>query len=256
MASRPRVSSSNPILGFLTFVGEITLILIDALRRFFRRPFEFGEVVQQMAFIGAASVPIVLLTTFFSGSVLALYSSEILVRYGGGSLAGGTIALAVGREIAPVLAGIMVAARCGSAMSAQIGSMAVTEQLDAMRSLSVHPTQYLVIPRLIASMTMVPVLCLLGAYAGIAGGYLVSASNGIPGGSFVQSVRQFAEPWDFGGGLVKCVVFGFIVAIVACQQGLRTRDGAVGVGRSTTPAVVVSMVLIYVANYFLADLLY
>ncbi len=248
--------AAGAIVGFFNFVGECTLLLGDALKRLFRKPFEASEILQQMAFIGVASVPIVMLTTFFSGSVLALYSSEILLRYGAGSLAGGTIALAVGREIAPVLAGIMVAARCGSAMAAQMGSMAVTEQIDALRALNVHPTQYLVIPRLIAAVTMVPILCIIGVYSGICGGYLVSLSNGIPGGSFLNSLRQFTEPWDFLGGMIKTLIFGLIIATVACQQGLRTKDGAVGVGRATTTTVVVSMVLIYIANYFLAALLY
>jgi len=242
--------------NFFTFVGECTLILGDAVRRFGRWPREWGETGVQMAFIGVSSVPIVALTTFFSGSVLSLYSTEILVRYGASSLAGGTVGLAVTREIAPVLAGIMVAARCGSAIAAQIGTMAVTEQIDALRALRVHPTHYLVIPRVAAAVVMLPVLCMVGVYSGILGGYAVAVSRGVPSGSFLNSLKQFIEPWDFLGGLIKTVVFGLIVSVVACQQGMRTRDGAVGVGRSTTNTVVIAMVLIYIANYFLADWLY
>ncbi len=246
----------QPISALVTFVGECTLIVSSFVSRLLSRPREVGETVQQMAFIGVASVPIVALTTFFSGSVLALYSTELLVKYGASSLAGGTIGLAVTREIAPVLAGIMVAARCGSSMAAQIGTMAVTEQIDALRALSVHPTNYLVIPRIIACIVMLPVLCMVGVYSGMLGGYLVSLQGGVPGGSFVMSIRQFVEPWDFIGGMIKTLVFGFIVSVVACQQGLRTKDGAVGVGRATTNTVVLSMVLIYIANYFLADWMY
>ena len=209
-----------------------------------------------MAFVGVNSVPIVALTTFFSGSVLALYTADVLVRYGATSLAGGTIGLSVTREIAPVLAGIMVAARCGSAMAAQIGTMQVTEQVDALRALNVDPVQYLVVPRLIASVIMVPVLTMVGMYAGIIGGYLVSIQNGVAAGAFMNSIKQFVEPSDFVGGLVKALAFGLIIAIVSAQQGLRTKDGAVGVGRSTTGAVVISMILIYVANFFLTSLLY
>lgn len=248
--------SSNPIVSLLTFVGECTLLVFDAAKRVGRRPVEVRETVEQMAFIGAASVPIVALTTFFSGSVLALYSTELLVRYGASTLAGGAIGLAISREIAPVLAGIMVAARCGSAMAAQIGTMAVTEQIDALRALSVHPTNYLVIPRLIASVLTLPVLCLIGLYSGVLGGYLVTLAGGVPGGTFILSLRQFVEPWDYLGGMLKTLVFGLIVAIVSCQQGLRTTEGAVGVGKATTNTVVISMVLIYIANYFLADMLY
>jgi phospholipid/cholesterol/gamma-HCH transport system permease protein len=246
----------NPVNALLTFVGECALLIGDAARRVARRPVEVGETVAQMAFIGVASVPIVALTAFFSGSVLALYSAELLVRYGAGNLAGGAVGLAVAREIGPVLAGIMVAARCGSAMAAQIGTMAVTEQLDALRSLSVHPTNYLVLPRLIACVLMLPVLALIGMYAGVSGGFLVATANGVPSGSFFQSLQQFVEPWDFVGGMIKTVVFGLIVGVVACQQGLRTTNGAVGVGRSTTNTVVIAMVLIYVANYFLAAVMY
>lgn len=242
--------------SFVEFIGDCVLILWDAVRRLFRGRFEGGEVLGQMSFIGVNSVPIVALTTFFSGSVLALYSTEILVRYGASSLAGATIGLAVSREIAPVLAGIMVAARCGSAIAAQIGSMQVTEQVDALRSLRVHPTDYLVIPRLLAGVFMVPILCLIGVFSGIGGGYLLSVSKGVAGGAFVNSLKQFVEPWDFWGGMIKALAFGIIVAVVACQQGLRTQNGAVGVGKATTQTVVISMVLIYVVNFLLAAVLY
>jgi phospholipid/cholesterol/gamma-HCH transport system permease protein len=244
------------VSAFFEFIGECTLILADAARRIFTHPREHSETLSQMAFIGAASVPIVAVTTFFSGSVLALYSTEILVRYGASSLAGATVGLAVTREIAPVLAGIMVAARCGSAMAAQIGTMAVTEQIDALKALSVPPTNYLVIPRILAGVTMLPVLSLIGCYTGILGGYLVAVAGGVAGGSFMQSIQQFVKPWDFWGGMIKTLVFGLIVSVVACQQGLRTKDGAVGVGKATTNTVVISMVLIYMANYFLAAILY
>jgi phospholipid/cholesterol/gamma-HCH transport system permease protein len=240
----------------LTFIGECVLILLAALRRLLSRPVELQETIKQMAFVGVASVPIVALTTFFSGAVLALYTSEFLMRYGATQFVGGTIGLTMTRELGPVLAGIMVAARCGSAMAAQIGTMAVTEQIDALRMLSVHPTNYLVIPRLVAAIAMLPVLGLVAMYSGVAGGYLVSAAQGVPTGAYLLSVQQYVEPWDFLGGLIKTPFFGLIVATVACQQGLRTAGGAVGVGRSTTNTVVISMVLIYVANYFLAAALY
>ncbi len=246
----------NAVVATLTFIGECTLILSDAFRRFFSRPFELGEWFGQLAFVGVASIPIVLMTTFFSGSVLALYSTEILVRYGAGSLAGGTVGMAVTREIAPVLAGIMVAARCGSAMAAQIGQMAVTEQVDALRALNVHPTNYLVIPRLAACIIALPFLCLVGTYSGVIGGMVVSGLGGIPQESFLNSLRQFVQPWDLLGGLIKTLAFGIIIAVVACQQGLRCREGAVGVGRATTNTVVLSMVLIYAANFILASILY
>lgn len=220
------------------------------------RPVETNEWVNQMAFVGVNSIPIVALTTMFSGAVLALYSSDMLMRYGAGSLTGSLVGLAVTREVAPVLAGIMVAARCGSSMAAQIGQMAVTEQVDALRSLNVQPINYLVVPRLVACVLGLPILCLIGCYAGILGGLWVSQYAGVPQESFLNSLRQFVQPWDFLGGMIKTLVFGLIVSVVACQQGLRTKDGAVGVGRATTNTVVISMVLIYVANFILAALLF
>lgn len=250
------IARTSGIEQALTFVGEVTLILWDAVKRIFRKPHEVGETVQQMAFIGAASVPIVALTNFFSGAVLALYTTQFLAEYGATQFIGATIGLSVAREIGPVLAGIMVAARCGSAMAAQIGTMAVTEQIDALRMLSVHPTNYLVLPRIIAAVFMMPILALVGIYSGVIGGYLVATVNGVPGGAFLQSIQQFVEPWDFIGGMLKTPVFGLIIALVACQQGMRTKGGAVGVGKATTNTVVISMVLVYIANYFLADVLF
>lgn len=249
-------AAARPIHAALTFVGESTLILFDAARRMGSWPREWGETFDQMAFVGIRSVPIVALTNFFSGAVLALYSSEFLIRYQASAFVGGTVGLAAAREIGPVLAGIMVAARCGSAMAAQIATMQVTEQVDALRMLSVHPTNYLVIPRLLACITMLPILALVGVFSGVIGGCLAAVSQGVPLGTFYQSIQQYVLPWDFIGGVLKAPVFGLIIAVVSCQQGLRTKEGAVGVGRATTNTVVIAMVLIYVANYFLADLLY
>lgn len=244
------------VLAFFTFVGEVTTLLGDTLAKLFRPPFEIRETITQMAFIGVASVPIVALTSFFSGAVLALYSSEFLIKYNATPFVGATVGLAVTREIGPVLAGIMVAARGGSAMAAQIGTMAVTEQIDALRMLSVHPTKYLVIPRVVAAVLMLPILAMVGTYLGVFGGLVAAVASGVPAGSFLPSIQRYVEPWDIIGGMLKTPAFGLIVAIVACQQGLRTKNGAVGVGSATTNTVVISMVLIYVANYFLARVLF
>lgn len=247
---------TSAVLGFLVFVGESALITFDAFRRCFRRPFEAEETMGQMAFIGAASVPIVALTGFFSGAVLSLYLSQFLTQYGATGFVGATVALSVTREIGPVLAGIMVAARCGSAMAAQIGTMAVTEQIDALKMLSVHPTNYLVIPRIIAAATMLPILAMVCMWSGVLGGMLVAMTEGISAQAFAVSITQFLEPGDFVRGMLKTPFFGLIVAVVAAQQGLRTKYGAVGVGRATTNTVVISMVLIYIANFLLARVLF
>jgi phospholipid/cholesterol/gamma-HCH transport system permease protein len=232
------------------------LILWDAIKRLFRKPFEFGETVNQMAFIGVASVPIVILTGFFSGAVLSLYLSQFLGEYGATQFVGATVGLSVAREIGPVLAGIMVSARCGSAMAAQLGSMAVTEQIDALKMLSVHPTNYLVIPRVIACVTMLPILAMVCMWSGVVGGLLVASMERISPTTFMISMERFVKPYDFLAGLIKAPFFGLIIALVACQQGMRTTQGAVGVGRSTTNTVVISMVLVYIANFVIARLLF
>jgi phospholipid/cholesterol/gamma-HCH transport system permease protein len=246
----------GPIETALSFVGEIAILLADTLRRLVMPPFEWKETLTQMAFIGVASVPLVVLTNFFSGAVLALYSAELLLKYGGGSFVGGTVAMAMAREIGPVLAGLMVAARCGSAMAAQMAQMQVTEQVDALRMLSVNPTSYLVIPRVVAGITMLPVLALVAMYSGTLGGWMVAVAAGVPSGAYVESIKQFVSPWDFVGGMLKTPFFGLIIALIASQQGFRTKEGAVGVGRATTNTVVLSMVFIYIVNFFLANVFF
>lgn len=244
------------VMAPLVFIGETVILLYEGIRRIFRRPFEGAETLQQMSFIGVSSIPIVAITTFASGAVMSLYIAPLFRQSGASELVGGTIGLVITRELAPVIAGIMIAARCGSAMAAQIGSMAVTEQLDALRSLAVHPYHYLLIPRLIASTLMVPILGLIGDFTGMMGAMAVAQLEGVPHAQFTRSVKVFLESWDFMGGVMKTLFFGLIIALVSCQQGLRTTGGAVGVGRSTTNAVVLSMVLIYIVNYFLAAWFY
>ena len=246
----------RPVVAFLTFVGESAMILGDALHRAPRRPVEWREALVQMAFVGVASVPIVALTAFFSGAVLSLYLTVFLRQYGAQTFVGATVGLTATREIGPVIAGIMVSARAGSAMAAQIGTMAVTEQIDALRMLGVHPTNYLVIPRLLAGILMVPILALVAIWMAVIGGMLVADSEGLSPAMFLQSVQQYVHPMDMVKGILKGPFFGLIVALVACQQGLRTKNGAVGVGRATTNAVVISMVLVYVANFLLARVMY
>ncbi|AIE85444.1 MlaE family ABC transporter permease [Fimbriimonas ginsengisoli] len=250
------LSPIQSIVSFLTFVGECGMIIADAIRRAPRRPFEIRETMNQMAFIGVASVPIVTLTGFFSGAVLSLYLSQFLGQYGATNFVGATVGLTVTREVGPVIAGIMVAARCGSAMAAQIGSMAVTEQIDALKMLSVHPTNYLIIPRILAGLLMLPVLSMVCMWSGVVGGLLVAITERISYATFIHSVQQFVKPEDFVKGMIKTPCFGLIVAVVACQQGLRTKEGAVGVGRATTNTVVIGMVLIYIANFLLARAMY
>ena len=245
---------TRPVEQVLIFIGEVSMLVADAFKRLFAGKVEVKETINQMAFVGVNSVPIVALTGFFSGAVFSLYLSSFLNRYGAGSFVGATVALSMIREIGPVLAGIMVSARCGSAMAAQIGTMQVTEQVDALRMLSVHPTNYLVIPRMVASILMLPILAMICMTIGIGGGLLVAMSENIAPGTYLTSITQFVKPDDIVKGLIKAPVFGVIISIVACQQGMRTTNGAVGVGRATTNAVVISMVLVYVSNFLIAQI--
>ena len=236
------------------FVGECALLLYESFKRLFHGRLEWKETLAQMAFIGVASLPIVLLTSFFSGAVLCFYLARFLSEFDVKSFVGATVSLSAVKEIIPILTGTTVAARCGSAMAAQIGSMEVTEQIDALRMLSVHPVKYLVTPRIIASMLMLPALCLLGIYACLGGAYIVASHVGIPAGVYLSSIQRYLTPKDLARGIAKTPIFGLIIALVSCQQGLRTTDGAVGVGKSTTNAVVIAIVLIYIADFILASL--
>lgn len=247
----------NIVTNVLTYVGEIAVLLGQSLRYIVRGRVNMRDLMQQMSFMGVNSVAIALLTCFSSGAVLALYFAQFLVQYGQQWLVGAVVALALSREIAPVLVGVVVAARAGSAIAAEIGTMKVTEQVDALRALAVDPVEYLVPPRLISGLIMLPIVCALADAAGLFGGYLVSVyMEGVPAGSFPLSIRQFIDLSDFTRGLVKTVFFGLIIVLVGCHQGLRTRGGATEVGRATTNAVVLSIVFIYIADFFLAKALF
>jgi phospholipid/cholesterol/gamma-HCH transport system permease protein len=247
---------TNPLQASLEFVGALGLLMFASGRALLQGRIELRETLHQMAFIGAASAPIVALTSAFTGAVVTLYSASLLVDVGGGGFVGGAIALAMTRELAPILTGIMVTARCGSAIAAQLGTMKITEQIDALRALAVSPIHYLVIPRVLAALAMFPLLCMIANFAGVGGGWIVANAFGISANSFLQSMRLLTEPFDLIGGLIKTLAFALIVTLVSCQQGLGARGGAAGVGHATTRAVVLSMVLIFAANYFLADLLF
>lgn len=246
----PLTAIFNPFVVVLTYVGEILILLGRALKAL-RGGIDARDLLEQMASLGVNSVAIALLTTTTSGAVLALYFAPFLKQYGAEGFTGAVVALAIARELGPVLTGVVVAARAGSAIAAELGTMKVTEQIDALRALAVSPIQYLVVPRVLAAVIMVPLVCALADAGGIYGGYLLSASEGVLGATYMNSMKQFIEPGDFLKGIVKTVVFGLIIALVGCHQGLATRGGATEVGRATTNAVVLSIVLIYLANFAL-----
>ena len=202
-----------------------------------------------MASLGVNSVAIALLTTSTSGAVLALYFAPFLKQYGAEGFTGAVVALAIARELGPVLTGVVVAARAGSAIAAELGTMEVTEQIDALRALAVSPIQYLVVPRILAAVIMVPLVCALADAGGVFGGYVMAGTQGVLPATFLNSMKEFLIPGDFLRGIFKTLVFGLIIALVGCHQGLQTRGGATEVGRATTNAVVLSIVLIYLANF-------
>ncbi len=256
-AAEKRPAPPNIIAIFLDYVGEIAILLGQAARFLGRGKIDARDVLAQMEQIGVASIPVALLTALASGAVISLYFTPFLKQYGVQALSGGFTALAVSRELIPVLTGVVVAARAGSAIAAELGTMKVTEQIDALRSLAVSPVQYLVVPRLLASLVMLPVVGALGDAIGIFGGFLVAHyMDGVPAATFPNAIREQLVPRDFYLGLVKTVVFGLILSIVGCHQGLKTEGGATEVGRATTNAVVISIVLIYITNFFLAYVMF
>jgi phospholipid/cholesterol/gamma-HCH transport system permease protein len=236
-----------------------------ALRFAFVRPFYAQDLVQQMDEIGVKSLGIVLLTGFFTGMVLALQSSVQLQTFGATMYIGRLVSASMIRELGPVLAGLMVAGRVGSGIAAQLGSMRVTEQIDALNTLGTDPIKKLVTPRVLAALVMMPILTIINDFVGILGGNLISTLLvGVPTGLYWRTVwEQIASdgftlrfiPNDFVQGLVKPFVFGGIISITACYFGLNTTGGTEGVGQSTTRTVVLSSILILVVDYFLTQIL-
>ena len=226
-------------------------LLGDTVFLLFRRGANIRNTISQMANLGVNSMPIVLITVAFSGMVLAYQTAREFVTRGASDYVGWLVAITMAREAAPVLSALVVAARVGSAIAAEIGSMKITEQIDALRALAVNPIYYLVVPRVLACVVMLPVLTIYSDVVGVAGGYVVAVHAGVNPVTYVGSIRAFLGSWDVVGGLMKTVVFGTIVGIVSCHQGLKTTAGAAGVGRSTTNSVVLSIIFVYAVNYFL-----
>jgi phospholipid/cholesterol/gamma-HCH transport system permease protein len=246
----------EPSLYWLDNVGNIVSLTGRTVIWLFRPPFRASQMLAMMDFIGVQSIFIVALTGTFSGMVLALQTTYALRAFSAEGRVGGLVAVSLTRELAPVFSAIMVTARAGSAMAAELGNMRVTEQIDAIATMGVNPVQYLLSPRLVASVLMVPLLCVLYTTVGMCGAYLVAvlAMSGDPG-IFLQSVRDISVPKDLFMGLVKAAVFGFIVSAVSCRHGYFAAGGARGVGLATTRAVVESCVAILIANYLLTQAL-
>ena len=243
----------NFIKKFLFELQEITNLIIAAFFGVFKSPHYFKETIQQMDLIGVGSLPIVLLTGFFTGGVLILQTYPTFEYYSIQNQAGRSVATSLIRELGPVLSALMVSGRIGSAISAELGSMVVSQQIDAMRALGTDPNRKLVAPRIIALILMLPLLTVAADIFGIIGGGLVASGVfNLDPTAYITSVRFGITTQDIIGGLIKPLFFGLIIGSVACHKGLSTTGGTVGVGRSTTNSVVLSSIVVIVFDFFLS----
>ena len=246
-----------PLEKIVREFGRVSIMLVESILLAFRPPFKLNYIFKQMEFIGVHSVFVVILTGIFTGMVLALQSYYGFRKFGSEGLVGATVALSMTRELGPVLTSLMVTGRAGSAMAAELGTMRVTEQIDALTVMALNPIKYLVTPRVIAAFFMLPLLTVIADFVGIVGGYLVGVKLlGINEGAYIDKMIKFVELNDIYNGLVKAAVFGIILSIVSCYKGFYTKGGAEGVGRSTTEAVVVSSVTILVTDYILTSFMF
>ena len=235
---------------------ETTLLAARAIRGIFKRPRYIPETVAQMDAIGVGSLTIIILTGFFTGGVLTVQTFPTLKSYGAQSQTGYLVAVSLVRELGPVLCALMVTGRVGSAISAELGSMVVSQQIDAMRALGTDPIRKLVAPRLFALLVSLPLLTVLADVLGIFGGWVTAVMlYSVSSSVFISAVRDGITTDDLIGGIVKPIVFSLIIGTIACRQGLSTEGGTVGVGRSTTRAVVMASIIVIIADYFLAKAL-
>ena len=243
-----------PALGVLTGVKTYFVLTLRTVMWIIRPPYRVGELMKSMDFIGVQSIFIVSLTGIFSGMVLALQTTHSLRQFSAEGVVGSVVAISLTREISPVFAALMVTARAGSAMAAELGNMRVTEQIDALTTMSVSPVQYLLSPRLVANVLMLPLLCILYSCVGMLGAWLVAVDGlGVDPGVFVANIEKYLTMSDFSMGIIKSCVFGFLIATISCHQGYYTSGGARGVGIATTRAVVQSAVATLVANYIITS---
>lgn len=245
------------ILLFLATVGRLTTFMVSGVSHCLRPPLYPRMILRQMLEIGYFSLPVVGLTAIFAGMVLALQSYTGFARFSAEGAIANVVVVAITRELGPVLAGLMVAGRVGAAMAAEIGTMRVTEQIDALTTLSTNPMKYLVAPRLIAGLTTLPILVFIGDIIGVFGGYLVAAYKlDFNAANYLQRTYDFLEAEDVVSGLVKAAVFGFIITLMGCYHGYHSRGGAQGVGQATTNAVVSASILILCFDYMLTELFF
>jgi phospholipid/cholesterol/gamma-HCH transport system permease protein len=245
------------VLGGLALLGRIAIFAAETVSHLLRPPFYPKEFLAALMQIGWFSLPVVALTSLFTGGALALQIYAGGARFSAEAVVPSIVAIGMVRELGPVLGGLMVAARVASSIAAEIGTMKVTEQIDALVTLSTNPMKYLTVPRVLAATIAVPVLVAVGDSIGIFGGYLVGVSRlGFNPATYLKNTREFLEVWDIASGLWKGAAFGFIVALMGCFYGMNSGRGAQGVGRATKAAVVAASVLILATNYILTEVFF
>ena len=245
-----------PVMRFLDMVGGHLILVGRALAWLPRRPFRFGNYLEAGEYIGFGSLPIVLLVGAFTGMVMSLQSVYAFRQFGLESFSGGTTGIALGRELGPVLTALMLAGRAGAGIATEIGTMRISEQIDALESMAVNPVQFLVLPRLIAAMIVAPILALLFFVIGMGGAYFVAVIlEHVDQGQWIANLRDIVHPMDVAQGCIKAVFFGFNIALIGCYQGFHAAGGGRGVGMGTTRAVVMASVSTLVADYFLSNIL-
>jgi phospholipid/cholesterol/gamma-HCH transport system permease protein len=238
-------------------IGKATLLTLWAIFFLFKNPPRLKHFIKQLAYLGAETTPVVLITSLFSGGVIALQTYSTFSKFNAEFLIGVVVALSMGRELGPVLTALMVVARVGSAMTAQIGTMRITEQIDALEVMGMDPRSYLITPRIVAGTLGVPMLTVLSNIAGILGGWFVAVKLfGVNEYLFWEKMKDLVELHDFLGGLYKATFFGFIITAVSCYFGFYTRGGTEGVGRATTNSVVASSMLVLISDYFLTAIIF
>ncbi len=243
------------VMRFLEESGRIMVLFFKTLNWTLRPPLDFRGLLKQMEEVGINSLPVVLVTGAFTGMVLALQSYTGFKRFNAEAFVGTVVALSMTRELGPVLTGLMVSGRVGSAMAAELGTMQVTEQIDALYTLATNPIKYLIVPRFLGSLIVLPILTILSDILGILGGYLVSVNIlDVNPTVYIRRTYDYLGLEDIFIGLLKACVFGIIIAIIGCYQGISTQGGAEGVGKATTRAVVLSSLLILIANYIITAL--
>lgn len=254
MKTNPLQGIGHGVLALFGAVGRLALFALEATSHCVRPPLYPRLLLRQMVEIGFYSLPVVGLTGLFAGMVLALQSYTGFSRFSAESTIPTVVVLSITRELGPVLAGLMVAGRVGAAMAAEIGTMRVTEQIDALTTLSTNPLKYLIVPRLLGGFLMLPFLVLVADIIGVFGGYLVSIYKlGFNPEAYITNTFEFLEVMDVVSGLVKAAVFGYLIALMGCYHGFHSKGGAQGVGKATTNAVVTGAILVLVFNYVITE---